>query len=291
MLTRNLFENSAGEAFSYLMADTHPESKLAVHLAHATGFNAGTYSSLLKDIASFSSVFAMDLRGHGHSTAATDTKNYESWDVYASDLIEFINSTNREFVLVGHSMGAVVSLLASLVVPDRVKSLLLIEPVFSSPPMCALLALVKKLRLNNQLPLAKGAAKRRNHFTSVSEIQKRYQSKTLFSSWQEPWLENYVESGFTKNSEGAYSLRCNPEWESWSFSVPPHNHWACIQRVSVPVTLCYGGKLSTFSALSAKTFKKILPGTHALYLEQASHFLPMEYPTVVLEHIKQTVGD
>lgn len=75
-------------------------------------------------------VIAISRRFHWPSTAVTDTAY--SFDAQAADLEAFLGRLDAPVHLVGHSYGAGVVLLAALHHPERVRSLILIEPPFGS---------------------------------------------------------------------------------------------------------------------------------------------------------------
>jgi pimeloyl-ACP methyl ester carboxylesterase len=71
-------------------------------------------------------VRAVDLRGHGDSEWA-DPPVY-SFEKYASDLNEVVEKLDlRDFVLIGHSMGGMVSLVYAATHPGRVSRLVLVD--------------------------------------------------------------------------------------------------------------------------------------------------------------------
>ncbi|MGZ5089513.1 MAG: alpha/beta fold hydrolase [Burkholderiales bacterium] len=71
-------------------------------------------------------VRAVDLRGHGDSDWA-DPPVY-SFEKYASDLDEVVQKLDlRDFVLIGHSMGGMVSLVYAATHPGRVSRLVLVD--------------------------------------------------------------------------------------------------------------------------------------------------------------------
>jgi pimeloyl-ACP methyl ester carboxylesterase len=71
-------------------------------------------------------VLALDLRGHGDS-AWVDPPAY-SYEDYASDLARVAEALDlRDFVLIGHSMGGMVSLLYATRYPGRVKKLVVVD--------------------------------------------------------------------------------------------------------------------------------------------------------------------
>jgi pimeloyl-ACP methyl ester carboxylesterase len=71
-------------------------------------------------------VRALDLRGHGDS-AWVDPPAYAYAD-YAADISRFVEKLDlRDFVLVGHSMGGMVSLVYTTRYPGRVKKLIVVD--------------------------------------------------------------------------------------------------------------------------------------------------------------------
>ena len=78
---------------------------------------------LLKDC----EVIALDLPGHGLSDHRSADASYHIWD----DLPDIIGVADQqgwdEFVLLGHSRGAIVSVLLASAMPDRISHLLLLD--------------------------------------------------------------------------------------------------------------------------------------------------------------------
>ncbi len=71
-------------------------------------------------------VRALDLRGHGDS-AWMDPPAYR-YQLYASDLAEVIDKLAlRDLILLGHSMGGMVSILYAAAYPDRVRVLIIVD--------------------------------------------------------------------------------------------------------------------------------------------------------------------
>lgn len=80
-------------------------------------------------------VRAIDQRGHGDSAwDATVPPDY-SYERYAADLHEATEKLDlRDFVLVGHSMGGVVSTVYAATYPGRAKAFILIDSTICMPP-------------------------------------------------------------------------------------------------------------------------------------------------------------
>lgn len=75
-------------------------------------------------------VVLFDHIGCGHADlAAYDHQRHASLHGYASDMVEIVQAADlRNTVLIGHSVSAIISLLAALQLPDRVSALVMITP-------------------------------------------------------------------------------------------------------------------------------------------------------------------
>ena len=77
-------------------------------------------------------VYSMDLRGHGDSAWA-DPHTY-SWKHYAEDVNALVEKLDlRDFVLVGHSMGGMVSLVYAATHPGRMARLVIVDTIMLMP--------------------------------------------------------------------------------------------------------------------------------------------------------------
>jgi pimeloyl-ACP methyl ester carboxylesterase len=77
-------------------------------------------------------VYSMDLRGHGDSAWA-EPHTY-SWKHYAEDVNTVVEQLDlRDFVLVGHSMGGMVSLVYAATHPGRMAQLVIIDSIMLMP--------------------------------------------------------------------------------------------------------------------------------------------------------------
>jgi haloacetate dehalogenase len=78
-------------------------------------------------------IIAPDLRGLGDSERTMDVKAYQKLEL-ARDMIEVINSLDvNEFFLVGHDWGGIVAQEMALLIPERVKKLVLMNiPVITN---------------------------------------------------------------------------------------------------------------------------------------------------------------
>ncbi|MET2011820.1 alpha/beta hydrolase [Microbacterium chocolatum] len=101
-----------------------------VVFAHGFGCSQETWNLVAPQFEADHRVVLFDHVGAGSSDwNAYDRVKYDSLDGYASDVIEILESLEAsDVILVGHSVGAIVSVLAANRAPERFRALVLVSP-------------------------------------------------------------------------------------------------------------------------------------------------------------------
>jgi len=262
---------------------------VTVHFAHATGFNAETYSSLLAEVDPAIGLYLMDARGHGRSEANADPRKLRSWRPYVNDLEAFASTLPQPLVLAGHSMGATVSMELAARRPDLVRGLVLIDPVILPLAQIPLAAVARTFGLAERIvPIAKMAGRRRMEFPSKAAAVDNYVGKGPFRTWPREWIESYVEGGTVDKGDGTVRLSCDRAWESKTFAMATVNPYRALRKVGCPITLFareHSGP--PFTRESREAFMRCRPETRLLVLEDVTHFMAMERPDIVVEEIER----
>jgi pimeloyl-ACP methyl ester carboxylesterase len=256
-----------------------PRPAPGLHFAHANGFNAQTYSTLLAPLADSFSIVASDLRGHGHTQLPTPPGFSQGWRIFADDLIGALQGLfTGPVLLAGHSMGAIASLMVAASHPELVRGLVLIEPVFV-PPVIGV----------RPVPdIAERAARRRAIFPSRAAMQDAYTGRGAFKGWPDAVLRDYILGGTRPTEDGQIALSCEPRVEAEDFCSSPVAAYELAGHIRCPVTLIRGdGEGSTCGANEAAAFVALKPDTSLITVPGASHFLPMEFPDLVRTHIQE----
>ena len=108
-----------------------PEDGLPVIALHGWLDNANSFARLAPKLAGLR-IVALDMAGHGHSAHRPAGAGYALWD-YVSDVLQVAEQLGwKRFALLGHSLGAIVSLVLAGALPERVTHLALIDGVI--PP-------------------------------------------------------------------------------------------------------------------------------------------------------------
>jgi pimeloyl-ACP methyl ester carboxylesterase len=255
------------------------------HFAHATGLCAGVYSPLAQILRSQLKVFGMDDRGHGKTGAPADPNNLQNWNIFADDLENFFNFLSEPVIAIGHSRGATASLLLAIKRPELVRALILIDPTILPYHLMWWLYLAQKTGFVRRVPIVATAARRRYVWPDRQTMLESYRAKAVFRSWQNGFLEAYVESGTEETPDDKIQLCCAPAWESRCFAVCPHDIWRHVPRLQLPALVLYGARSDTFLAPAAKRFKAKVPSASMVPLEGTGHFVPMERPAETAEII------
>jgi pimeloyl-ACP methyl ester carboxylesterase len=252
---------------------------------HANGFNARAYRTILAPLAADLRILAIDQRGHGATTLATDRPR-TSWLDLKDDLLAFLDAMQIERVaLAGHSMGGTASLFAAAEAPARVRALALLDPVIRSPgPTSAV-----SREAMEASPMIAGARRRRRNFPSRAAAVLGYHGRGAFRTWTDAQLADYVAAGFRDMPDGTVDLACTPEWEVSNYLNQDHDSWGAFSRSVCPIHLLRAesdspGRIDGHTdELTATGRIRIdtIPGT--------THFLPMERPELVREAIWEAV--
>jgi pimeloyl-ACP methyl ester carboxylesterase len=257
----------------------------AAHFSHATGLCAGAYSPLIAEFAGRLHFFGMDDRGHGRTKVAADPKKLKSWDTFASDLEFFFERFDRPVIAMGHSRGAVASLLLAARRPDLISALVLIDPTILPLSWMWWWFLAKKTGAARWVPIAATAARRRYRWPDRETILENFRQKTVFRSWQDGFLEAYIDYGTEAAEDGGIRLCCHPAWEARAFATCNHDVWRHVPRIQQPTLLLFGEKSNICLPAAVKRFVKSVPHAEVRAFERTSHFVPMERPREVARAI------
>lgn len=260
----------------------------ALHFAHANGFNALTYRTLLEPLADRSQIFASDLRGHGMTTLPAQPGMAKGWRIYRDDLARFLEMLpQRRLVLAGHSMGATASVMLAALRPDLVRGLVLVEPVFVPTLLSAFGKLAMKFGVVPRgYDLVEKAARRREFFPSVGAAFAAYHGRGIFKLWPDAQLRDYLEGGLLPTDDGQVRLACAPKWEAEDFRETAQFVPYLARQIVCPVTLLHGDQPgSTCRDSQVAIFQRRKPDTRVVKVLGAGHFLPMEMPDLVREEI------
>ena len=240
----------------------------------------------------------IDQRGHGRSTLSANPQDRRSWGDMRDDLVALLDVLTQDpgakpVVLAGHSMGGTVSLLASRLRPERVKGLVMFDPVIM-PWGISLMANLPWAdhKVWKAAPIAQGAVRRKAVFDDRASVMAAYKGRGAFKTWPDETLADYVAGGFKDRADGKVELACAPAWEASNFTAMANDPWTAAARATCPVQVfraenastCRIGEAGAFCRRNRKGMVRVteVPGT--------THFLPMEKPDLVRQALTDAVA-
>ena len=258
-----------------------PARSIDVVFMHANGFNAMTYRQILAPLAAELRLLAIDAQGHGRSLQRIPADGLQSWRAYAEDLAGVLDALDGPpVVLAGHSMGGAVSILTAALRPERVRALVLFDPVMLPRPLTEKLVLPGADSRKAGGAMVAATRRRRAVFASRDEAIDSYRGRGAFRGWSEAMLADYALDGFRERTDGQVELTCSPQWEAANFSALGHDPWTALESLRVPVDILRPDDQPTCAltdpaelAPGPKVRISTVPGT--------THFLPMQRPDLV----------
>lgn len=263
-----------------------------IHLAVANGFPPQTYHPLLQPLTARFRVVSLPPRVLWPN-AGDPPEQAGSWREVADDLLNGLREHSLTNVTaVGHSFGAVASLLAVLDDPARFRGLCLLDPTVFPP---AVMQGIKQSSEPFRIPLIEQALARRSQFASLDEAFDYWRGKGLFSDWSDEALWVYTRSMTRPDESGSHlTLTWPPAWEAYYYRTLYLDTWEAISCLNglLPVLVVQGELTNTFTRESLDAMHERLPNAHYAVIPGHGHLFPHTAPNAtrdVLESWLETL--
>lgn len=176
---------------------------------HPTGFPAGLFDPMARQLRDSFRVIGVDLRGHGASEKPPADSGLYSYELMADDVVAFLDRLGIDSVIaVGQSLGGGVSTLVDRAQPGRITRLVLAEGIAHPPVQRAEGA-------DNHM--AAIARKRRAVWPSRAAMVDSYGSRPPLNELAPEALRAYIEWGTVERDDGQVELACPPDIEAAVF--------------------------------------------------------------------------
>ena len=259
----------------------------SLHFAHANAYPPRCYRQLLKSLSSDFHVWAIEQRPLWPDQAVQDL---DGWRLFVGDLLRALENHDHSPVIgAGHSLGAVVTMMAAVQRPDLFSALVLIEPVLLPP------ALLQAAREHpdeaRKIPIAQRARKRRNRWPSRRAAFGHYRQKSVFRRLSDQALWDYVNYGFVDALDGGVMLRFPREWEAAIYGQPPLEIWDILPRLTLPTLAIRGAQSDTVGDDAGQRGQALQQDAHFVELAGSGHLVPLESPDTVSRLTRDFVHD
>ena len=253
-------------------------------LLHAVGLCASTWNRAARSLSADFHVMCFDQRGHGDTESTDQNLTFHQM---GEDLAEVIRLMGFEGVdTVGHSLGGMATMIADSLQPGIIGRSVLIESRVGPPPASA--------PSQDLQERARRARLKRSIWESREAMYEAYRNRPVFKRWTEEVFADFIEGGTSLLSEGRAELKCNPEVEAAFYGQRDGvNDAVYIERLTGQYLLLLGDYPTGQKPedVGVQNFLKTVAGSRVKAMGCGTHFIPMEYPDLILSEIRGFLGN
>lgn len=276
---------------------THPLIELGgtgplVHLSPANGFPPATYLPALARLLASHRVVSLPPRAMWPD-AGPPPDGPGTWLTLGEDLLAGIRKHSLPpMIAVGHSFGAVATLLAAVEEPTRFRGLALLDPTILPPPIMDQLREQRSRGEMSFRPLVQGARKRRSRFDSESEAFSYWRDKPLFADWSDEAVRRYTRAMLQPTGEGDFTLAWPAAWEAHYYESFFTESWEVVERLdpSIPVLIVGGSESDTLLPEASALLLEKLPRALHVTIPGYGHLFPQAAPDQTGRVLEEWVG-
>ena len=255
----------------------------SVVMFHAVGMHSQIWNNAARDLAQDYHVYSFDLRGHG------DTEHPEggyTFQQIGEDTASVIQTMGLEGSIgIGHSAGGMSMLIADSLVPGIVSKGVLVDTRVGDSPMALLSPEEQKTRMTRTL-------QKRTVWESREVMYEAYRDRRVFKPWTDEVFSDYIEGNTRPMEDGRVELKCNPVVEETFYESRRGLDTSQVLRglggEYVLLVGAYKGAQTSEDA-AVQHLTRETKGFHLKELGAGSHFVPMEYPDLVLKEIRNFI--
>ncbi|MFZ6658722.1 alpha/beta fold hydrolase [Undibacterium sp. TJN19] len=251
---------------------TDSSAKPILHFVHGNSFPSGTYRMFLDALRPFYDVHATDMVGHDPAYPVTD-----GWKYLVQELIDTLAAQYKEpVILVGHSLGGILCLMAARARPDLVRCVVVLDSPVVAGWRAMLLRVFKFFGLDKKFSPARFSEKRRHIWKDEEAAYQHFASKEMFAIWPPQVLRDYMRAGLKSHPDGV-TLRFTREVETAIYRSLPDGLGRLLTRPpSVPIGFVGGTESIECRQAGPHATKKLMGDNYVLI--PGGHLIPMEVP-------------
>lgn len=270
--------------------ETPVTGKPLVHFIHGTGFNGMVYWPMLRNLLPHFDLVISNAQGHGGSD---NGEKFLGWEMNAVMIHEALAHKKKQWrddvpvIGMGHSFGAIVTLLLASRSPTVFDKLLLLDPIFLPPFLAALSGIFRRTGLVQKTPMVKMARKRRAHWPDRAAAHASLHQRGVFRGWHDDAFNAYLQHGLQERDGGVHLVTA-PKLEADVFAGYASGVSRVIRRLHQPCHMIRGDKtfpyvkagLDRACRLNQRVTQETVPGGHC-FMQQH----PQATAALVLERL------
>jgi pimeloyl-ACP methyl ester carboxylesterase len=258
-------------------------TKPLLHFSHANSYPAGTYRQLFAALEQDFDVRAYDMHGHDPQYPVDD-----GWRSLTAELIAQLEQYGRPAILVGHSLGGAISLLAASQRPELARCVVMLDSPMVAGWRAFLWRLAKRRGMEDRFSPSKFSVRRRTVWPDAASARQHFAAKPVFAGWAPGVLDDYLASGLVPHPEGV-QLRFSREIETAIYRTLPHDMGAMLAKpFPVPVGFIGGTRSEELRQAGAGNTRRLVGENFAMF--EGGHLYPMESPLCTAHELRKMIA-
>lgn len=258
-------------------------TKPLLHFSHGNSFPAGTYRRFFSFLEPDFEIRSVDMHGHDPAYPVTD-----GWPKLVEELIAQLERYQQPAILVGHSLGGMLSMMAANQRPDLARCVVMLDSPVVAGWRAWLWRVAKKRGWGDRISPARFSRRRRTVWPDREAAHQHFGSKDVFQAWAPGVLADYLEHGLKPHPEGL-ELRFSREVETDIYNALPH-HMGSVLRGPYPVPIGFvAGTTSVELKQAGLDATRRLVGENFVEIE-GGHLFPMESPELAARLTREMIG-
>jgi pimeloyl-ACP methyl ester carboxylesterase len=245
-------------------------TKPLIHFSHGNSYPAGSYRQFFDYLRPDFDIRTVDMYGHDPRYPVSD-----GWPKLVEHLIDCLETYAEPAILLGHSLGGMLSMMAAAQRPELVRCVVMLDSPVVAGWRATVLRLSKGTSFMDRFSPAKFSHKRRNVFPDVAAARAHFSGKSAFAAWAPGVLDDYLEHGLEPHPDGV-QLRFRREIETEIYRGLPHHLGSLMARFPVPIGFVAGTQSAELRQ-AGLTHTRALVGENFSQIE-GGHLFPMESP-------------
>jgi pimeloyl-ACP methyl ester carboxylesterase len=259
-----------------------------LHFIHGNSYPAGSYGRLLDDLRRDFDVRTTDMLGHDPRYPVRD-----NWHTLIDELIAQLEGYGlpghgAPAILVGHSLGGAVGMLAAHRRPDLARCVVMLDSPVVAGWRAGVWRFVKALGLRERLSPGGIARRRRNVWPSRAAAYDHFIAKPIFQAWAPGALDDYLDHGLKAHPDGV-QLRFDRDVEAAIYSTLPHDMDRALRGpFPVPVGFIAGTDSAELRQAGLDATRRLV-GDNFVTIE-GTHLYPMEKPQLTAQLTREMIA-
>ena len=232
-------------------------------------------------------VRALEKFGHDANYPVSNT-----WPHLVRQLADFtgreVNKSGQPAWLVGHSLGAFLSLMCAARHPELARGVLLIDSPLLGGWRATTLGVIKTTQLVGAVSPGAVSRARRTSWPDADAALAHFRHKKAFAQWEPQVLQDYIDHG-THDEDGKRVLSFRREIETAIYNTLPDNLDRLLRRhpLKCPVAFLGGTQSAEMKQVGMAMTAQLVRGR--IMMLDGSHLFPMEKPLATAAAIEASL--